>query len=148
MAVGGEHEDVRVAGVGAAEMGAESYGSGAVGVVGVGGTFAYVETGYDEGFVDDGLDGGVVDEVLEHVAGAAPGGAEDEQDVFVLGGGGGAGLGHDGVGAGENGGHGVRLARDYGGGEKDREDEERVGAEDGLQDCAHERSFVGEVVMR
>ena len=122
MAVGCEHDDVGVAGGGAAEMGAEGYGAGGVVVVGVGGALADVEAGDDEGFVDDGLDGGVVDEVLEHVAGAAPGGAEDEQDVFVLGGGGGAGLGHDRVGAGENGGRGVCAARDYEGREEDRED--------------------------
>lgn len=99
MAVGCEHDDVGVAGGGAAKMGAEVDGAGGVVVAGVGGEFADVETGDDEGFVDDGSDGGVVDEVLKHVAGAAPGGAEDDQDIFVLGGGGGAGLGHDLVGA-------------------------------------------------
>lgn len=100
MSVGREHDEVGVAGGGAAEMGAEVDGAGGVVVLSVGGLFADVESFDDEGFVHDGSDGGVGDEVLEHVAGTAPGGAEGEQDVLVLGGGGGAGLREDLVGAG------------------------------------------------
>jgi len=121
VAGGGEHEDVGIAGGVAAEGGAESSGSGGVVVFGVGGMLAYVEGGDAEGFVHDGGDGGVGEEVVEPVAGTAPGGAEDEQDVFVLGGGGGAGLGEDVVG----GGFGVQ-----GGGEDERGGDEG-GAEEG-----------------
>ena len=63
------------------------------------GAFLHVERGDDERFFHDGLDGGIFEEVLEEMAGAAPGGAEGEQDVLVLGGGGGFGVGEDGVGA-------------------------------------------------
>ena len=101
--------------------GAEVDGAGSVVVLGVGGVLADVECGDDEGLVHDGSDGGVVEEVREHVAGAAPGGAEDEQDVFVLGGGGGAGLGEDVVGG------GLGLE---GGGEEERGGDEG-GAEEG-----------------
>jgi len=95
-AAGGvEHDEVGVAGGGATERGTEVDGAGGVVMLGVGGEFADVEGGDDEGLVHDGGDGGVVEEVVEHVAGAAPGGTEDEQDVFVLSGGSGARLRED-----------------------------------------------------
>ena len=97
---GVEHEDVGIAGSVATEGGAEGNGAGGVVMLGVGGVLADVKGHDDEGFIDDGLIGGVVEEVVEHVAGAAPGGAEDEQDVFVLGGCGGAGFGEEVVGGG------------------------------------------------
>jgi len=122
VAGGVEHDEVGVAGGGAAERGAESYGAWGVVVARVGGELADVECGDDEGLVHDGSDGGVGEEVIEHVAGAAPGGAEDEQDVFVLSGSGGAGLGEDVVGVG----FGVQ-----GGGE-----EERGGEEGGAKEAA------------
>jgi hypothetical protein len=100
VAGGREDDEVGIAGGAATEHGAELDGSGGVVMFGVGGVLADVEGGDDEGLAHDGSDGGVVEEVLEHVAGAAPGGAEDEQDVFVLRGSGCAGLGEDVVGGG------------------------------------------------
>ena len=100
VAGGVEHKNVGVAGGIATEGGAEGDGAGGVVVFGVGGLFAHVEGFDDEDFVDDGSVGGVLEEVIEHMARAAPGGAENEEDILVLGGGGGAGLGKDFCGAG------------------------------------------------
>ena len=133
VAGGREHDEVRDADGGAAEFGAEVYGARGVVVLGVGGLLVGVECGDDEGLVHDGGDGGVVEEVLEHVAGTAPGGAEDEQDVFVLSGGGGAGLGEDLVGAG--------CGRGVGGGSEDECGGESKG-KNGARAAAHGRSFV------
>jgi len=141
VAVGREHDEVRDTDVGAAEFGEESDGARGVVVLGVSGELAGVERGDDEGLIDDGFVGGVVEEMLEHVAGAAPGGAEDEQDVFVLSGGGGAGLGEDVVG----GGFGAES-----GGEQERGGDEG-GAEEGAWGEAHGGLRVlagGYVIMR
>lgn len=137
MTGGREHDEVGIAGGGAAERGAEIDGAWGVVVFGVGGEFADVEGLDDEGLVHDGSDGGVGEEVLEHVAGAAPGGAEDEQDVFVLGGCGGAGLREELIGGG--------FGRGAGGdGEEKREGdgEERAGVE------AHGIPYRVEMVIR
>jgi hypothetical protein len=108
-------------------------------VFGVGGLFADVEGFDDESFVDDGFIGWIVQEMLEHVAGAAPGGAEDEQDVFVLGGGGGLGLREDLVG----GGLGVeRVRKEQGGGEEGGA-EEGDGAHGGLRCACDQNHYEG-----
>ena len=127
MAGGWEDDEVRDTDVGSAKFGQESDGARGVVVFGVGGEFAGVEGGDDEGFIEDGFVGGVVEEVLEHVARAAPGGAKDEQDVFVLRGRGGAGLGEDLAG----GGFGVQRGR-----EEDRGGDEG-GAEEGAGRKGH-----------
>ena len=92
---GVEHDDEGIAGVLAAEGRHEVFCAGTVGVEFVAWVLPDIEPGHDEGFIHDGMDGGVFKEALEELAGAAPGGAEGEEDVFVVGGSGGLGLRHD-----------------------------------------------------
>src|ERR1019366_7279633 len=84
LAGGVENGEVRVASGLSAESGHELLSTGGIEMLGVTAALAYVEADDDEVLIDDGGDLFTREKAAEHVAGAAPGGGEKDQDVLVF----------------------------------------------------------------